>query len=207
VATSDDGQRYEQIREAVLVALDQYYSPLTLDELVAVVRELGAPELSVAGIEDLLSREEQAFDAGQQRAVWLCPGLEPPDFYPDTDFVCRSDWQPENRIVQFDLEPERRMWVLRQVSEQVLGCLDERKDPAPLADAFAVLLREIPEDVLRDRVGAASVDVRDEDAVQTVRELAEDLHAGLEVGPRRRDLAAGVGQLDQRARIFGRQTE
>ncbi|WP_309111637.1 hypothetical protein [Saccharothrix sp.] len=202
-----DDELYDRIRSRALVVLDQYYCPLTREELSVILRAHFSFEVGPGDLEEVLGLEEEAFDAGGRRDVWLCPGLEPPDFYPDPDFLTRSDWRPRDRVVEYTFEAERRTWVLRRLADDVLGFLERRNDPSLFAELFALLLEKVPEDLVRERLGTRPRDIFDADFVEAVRELAEDRHGELALSSRRGGFAAGMQDLELRARLFGRSDE
>jgi hypothetical protein len=203
-----DTVRYEMIRESVLAALDEMYCPLLQPEVQALVLARDGLDISIGEIEQVVGLEEKTFDAGKERDTWLCPALEPPDFYPDTDYVTRSDWSAHNRMVNFGMEPERRTWLLRGVSDQVAILLENRRDPAPLATVFQDLVRQFPAEALANRLGVPpgqpiNVEIHDERQVETVREVAEDEHAILAKDEYRQQQAVKAVDLPLRERLFG----
>jgi hypothetical protein len=199
-----DERQFAAVRESVLATLHEFYCPLSLTELAILLRARSGLEVPVGEIEQLVALDEEAFDpAGDDEGIWLCPGLEPPDLYPDTDFVTRSDWPLPVRLVEFTTEPKRRLWLLRVLADQVLVRLGERGDPAVFDELFAQLFTALPSDVRSRRFGqAARVDLTDEDEVETVRELAEDEYAVLGNSGSRVEETA-VAKLSRREKLFG----
>ncbi|MET9259859.1 hypothetical protein [Amycolatopsis sp. NPDC004079] len=167
------------VRESVLALLQEFCCPLSTAELSVLVRARDGLEVSPGEIEELVELDKREFDAvGDGAGVWLCPGPEPPDLYPDTDFLTRSDWPLPIRLVDFTSETKRRLWLLRMLADQVLVRLGERGDPAVFGELFADLVSTLPAETRSSRLGqAVRVDVTDEDRVEAVRELAEDEYA------------------------------
>ncbi|MEU4521365.1 hypothetical protein AB0F52_21970 [Amycolatopsis sp. NPDC024027] len=199
-----DERQSAAVRESVLATLHEFYCPLSLTELAILLRARSGLEVPVGEIEQLVALDEEAFDpAGDDEDILLCPGLEPPDLYPDTDFVTRSDWPLPVRLVEFTTEPKRRLWVLRVLADQVLVRLGERGDPAVFDELFAQLFTALPGDVRSRRFEQATrVDLTDEDEVETVRELAEDQYAALGNSSSRVEETA-VAKLSRREKLFG----
>ncbi|TQJ02619.1 hypothetical protein [Amycolatopsis cihanbeyliensis] len=207
-----DRAQYETLRGAALEILDSAYCPLRHVEARVYLLACRELEVSVQDLEQVLDLEEAAFTEGEEREVWLCPALEPPDFYSDTDYLTRSDWSPANRIVEFSAEPERRLLLLRHVADEVCVRLEERRDPAAFSDLFMELAGQLPGDDVADRLDLPPgrpvlIDVHDERHVETIREIAEDEHAALASAENHRLRAAGVADLSLRARLFGRVDE
>ncbi|GHG21114.1 MULTISPECIES: hypothetical protein [Amycolatopsis] len=199
-----DERQSAAVRESVLATLHEFYCPLSSTELASLLRARNGLEVPAGEIEQLVALDEEAFDAAEDDAgIWLCPGLEPPELYPDTDFVTRSDWPLPVRLVEYTTEPKRRLWLLRVLADQVLVRLGERGDPTVFDELFAQLFPALPGDVRSSRFGQATrVDLTEEDQVETVRELAEDEYAVFgNSGSRIEETAAA--KLSRREKLFG----
>ena len=105
----------DQLREAILAALDHYYCPLGHGELAAYLQVEHGLTVAEADLPALVDAERRAHAAGEQRQVWICPTLLG---YPildelgvpaDDSLVTRSDWELPQRVV--GSEAVRQLWL------------------------------------------------------------------------------------------------
>lgn len=109
----------DQLREAILEALDHYYCPLGQGELAAYLQAEHGLTLAEGELPALVDAERRAHAAGEQRQVWRCPTLlghlvlDELGVPADDSLVTRSDWELPQRVV--GLEAVRQLWLTWQL--------------------------------------------------------------------------------------------
>jgi hypothetical protein len=109
----------DQLREAILAALDHYRCPLGHGELAAYLQVEHGLTVAQADLPALVDAERRAHAAGEQRQVWICPALlgdpilDDLGVPADDSLVTRSDWELPERVV--GLEAVRQLWLTWQL--------------------------------------------------------------------------------------------
>lgn len=197
-----------QLRQRVLAALNDIYSPLApYDELRPLLEGLHGEPVSPAALDDLMAEELRAFDAGIERPVWLCLGILP-DLRGDPGSWARSDWRPWVRVVHPDSRWVREYWLIRQLWRVLPSDAEVR--PSPLTDLFIRKAKLLPtKEVERVRRWCR----RNEPDYDWARDrfsiwgniVAEDLFDRYAEEDHRHceQVADALVQLDPRAQLFG----
>ena len=109
----------DQLREAILEALDHYYCPLGQGELAAYLQVEHGLTVAEGELPALVDAERRAHAAGEQRQVWICPTLLGNPFLDelgvsaDDSLVTRSDWELPQRVV--GSEAVRQLWLTHRL--------------------------------------------------------------------------------------------
>lgn len=155
------------LRAALLDALDQLSCPLGHPELSAYLRVFHDLEFHPGELARVHRTEQQAYRAGEQRDVWLCPAI--------LDFVLgvraaeglltRSDWPLAKRIVYQGADATRQVWLTKVLSHVTLVALEQGRPAAHLLGQEATKRAELllcADDIL---AGLQTTDGEDEHLV------------------------------------------
>jgi hypothetical protein len=207
-----------ELRDSILDALEQFYCPLTHQDIVAYVQVFHGIEISRNDVETLIHEERQSYDAGGTQPVWICPAiLNYAGFAADDSLLTRSDWPLTARVVAAaGSEAIRRVWLTKRLCDLATIALEQARPGAEaLVDAAAVHAELLlSQGILRARLyllneEAAAVppfseldwDVR----LQFWAESAEDAHGDLANVDRaaREECADALGRMSPSVQLFG----
>ncbi len=105
------------LRALLLDTLDEFFCPLTHAELAAHLRVFHEIDLTQADVSAVRRGEEQAYRAGEQRDVWLCPAILRTawGFRAADRLLTRSDWPLAERIVYQGADAVRQVWLTKML--------------------------------------------------------------------------------------------
>jgi hypothetical protein len=210
------------LRAALLDALDQLSCPLGHPELSAYLRVFHDLELHPGDLARVHRTEQQAYFAGEQRDVWLCPAIL--DFVLGVraadSLLTRSDWPLAKRIVYKGADPARQVWLTKMLSHFTLVALQQGRPAAHLLSQEATKRAELllcADDIL---AGLRTTDGEDEHLVDerlaafagdlSFRlmlwyEAAEDAYAGLVANDHqtREQATKKLAHLSEEVTLFG----
>jgi hypothetical protein len=210
------------LRALLLDTLDKFYCPLTHAELSAYLRVFHEIDLTQADVSAVRRDEEQAYRAGEQRDVWLCPAILETawGFRAAAGLLTRSDWPLAERIVYQGAGAVRQVWLTKLLCHFADVALEQDRPAAQvlvqeasrraelLLCADDVMWRLQPEDAEDQHVAAEALAAFEQDLsfrLMLWYEAAEDAFGNLidhDRAIRQRD-AAQLESLDQESILFG----
>jgi hypothetical protein len=208
----DDPLEQERLRQWVLEALEHFNCPVApQEELRPFLEGVLRVPIPTTELELLIEAEQQSYEAGRQRPVWLCLGIRP-DLTGDPGYWTRSDWPLWWRIVHPEGEQVRRYWLLRQLFRSPVQRTNPRRPfPEPLERLYLQLAEQLPDDEVeelrRDLQHDPEYDADwEQDRWEVWCAIAERLFDDLadEDRQRREQIAATLGQSDTSTQLWGR---
>jgi hypothetical protein len=210
------------LRALLLDTLDEFSSPLTHAELSAYLRVFHEIDLTQAEVSAVRRDEQQAYRAGEQRGVWLCPAILQTawGFRAADSLLTRSDWRLAERIVYQGTDAVRQVWLTKRLCSFAEVALEEGRPAAQvlvqevsrraelLLCADDVRWRLQPEDAEDEHVVAEALADFERDLsfrLMLWYEAAEDAFGNLIDHDRaiRQRIAAQLERLDQESILFG----
>jgi hypothetical protein len=212
------------LRALLLDTLDKFYCPLTQTELSAYLRVFHEIDLTQAEVSAVRRDEEQAYRAGEQRDVWLCPAILQTawGFRAAEGLLTRSDWRLATRIVYQGADAVRQVWLTKLLCHFTSVALEQDRPAAQVLTQEASRRAELllcaddvrwrlqPEDAEDEHVVAEALAAFERDLsfrLMLWYEAAEDAFGNLIDHDRaiRQRLAAQLERLDQESILFGAQ--
>jgi hypothetical protein len=107
-----------ELRQILLEALERFSRPTGHGELRAYAGVFHGLDVTTGDLAALQDNERDAYQAGEQRQVWVCPAIVRlyPDFLPDASLLTRSDWPLAQRIELEESSAVRQLWLTRQLA-------------------------------------------------------------------------------------------
>jgi hypothetical protein len=207
--TIEPGQAPEEFqRVVVLRALDQLYCPAQWDELNAYASTFAEPITELPVLRQIIDRERGRWSTGTSGEVLLCPALQESSAASDAEYLTRSDWKLENRLVGPAIALSRSLWLLRVFCDLYLVAEEDGLDNLDvLFGQIAKHARNARSQLSENDLhflddGAQGVDVDD---IERIREAAEDAHSDAAGSDRPNRLAAvdKFTPLTDSQRLFG----
>jgi hypothetical protein len=168
-------------KRALLAALNDFYCPVEVGDLAAYVATF-APGIELTTVASLVQRECEVRRSGSSQGIWLCPALREPPVSFDDRFMTRSDWRVQNRLILSDSDDTRHLWLLRVFCDLLLVATEQSLGSIGALASRARVHAEFGHGRLFSGLVSAldsSSGMLDTDAVERLREEAEDAHAGL----------------------------
>jgi hypothetical protein len=193
--TPQPSRRGLPVREAILDALEELGVMAYSRELVLYVKARYGRDVAPARFGTLDKDEQNAFDNGRPKAVFLCHGITSDRFEGIKRLWARSDWPLEARIVAPTTGRIQHLRITAQL------CRIAKQEAVPFADPET--LRFIAADHARDLPGVRLK--RGEFDLDGWRELASEELEKFEPNDleRRREAAGRLRALPERDQLFG----
>jgi hypothetical protein len=198
----------EPWRTVLLAALQEFYCPVQPDDIRAYIAAFAPEALTLPGPGQVLASEASAWRSGRLGPIWVCPAFVNGDAVANQEYLTRSDWSIENRLLIQNKSRARHVWLIRVFCDQYL--VAEERGSRDLAPIFS-RIRYHGELAASDLPGGVFPDLSwevggvDGDLIEELREIAEDSHAALAASerPERRRLAQELERFDGYRRLFG----
>ncbi|WIX88228.1 hypothetical protein [Amycolatopsis sp. DG1A-15b] len=193
----------DEIRAAVLYALNRLYLPIAADDLSLVTRLVKGVDVAEADLDDLAEADRAGFRAGDERPVWICPALEYPDGKANEGFFTRSDWPIQARIVRGGVPSKSKdLFLLRHLCDLAMSADTGEALRESLRERIDDLTIHFTESRLAERRAEHSKSVDD---LEFYREFAEDLYGEVVRQEReaQRDAIEALERLPLPVRYFG----
>ncbi len=200
-----EGQDPSEYRRNVLLrATHEFYCPVPRDDLEAYAAVFADMSEGVPDLRSLILEEQLAWRTGVSRDVWLCPALRVPDGRPDYDYLTRSDWRLDVRVVAPHGDAVRGLWLLRRFCDLYMVAEESHLGtPEGLAAQIEKYLSVSAEYLAEDLQSRLRRDELYDDLLEDVREAAEDAYSRVE-GNERGELAPLDLSLNtEREQLFG----
>jgi len=202
------GELGEPWRATLLAALQEFYCPVQPDDIRAYFAAFAPEALTIPRPRQVLASEALAWRSGRLGPIWACPAFVNGEGVANQDYLTRSDWSIEGRLLIQNGSRARHVWLTRVLCDQYL--VAEERGTLDLETIFSRILYH-GERAASDLPGGVFADLSrdaggvDSDQIEALREIAEDSHAALAASerPERHRLAQGLERLDGYRRLFG----